>query len=140
VTDEAETEPEDGVLIVGALLRASDALTSIVPAKWIKAGALPDNVVLPALLLRCVSSVERQPLKRGGTTRTTDRIAVTVRSNGYREQRAVIKLVKACCAGKTGDVGGGLRVSILTAGTGPDLRGPGNSYEQTQDFRVSYDA
>jgi hypothetical protein len=31
-------------------------------------------------------------------------------------------------------------VSILTAGTGPDVAGPNDSYEQTQDFRVSFDA
>ena len=40
----------------------------------------------------------------------------------------------------TGDIGGALRVSILTAGLGPSLNGPGNSFEQTQDFRVSWDA
>lgn len=129
-----------GVDIVGDLLRDYDPLVEVVPEEKIKAGALPDNVTLPAVLLRLVSSVERQPLKRGGATRTFDRVAVTVRADSYREQRAVIALVKACCAGKTGNIGGGTRVSILTAGTGPDIRGPGNSYEQTQDFRVSHDA
>ncbi|HEX8585059.1 MAG TPA: hypothetical protein VF680_11680 [Allosphingosinicella sp.] len=129
-----------GVDIVGALLRAHAGLLAVVPIERIKAGALPDGVELTALLIRCASSVERQVLKRGATTRTTDRIAVTVRAASYREQRAAIALVKACCAGLTGDVGGGRSVSILTAGTGPDMRGPGDSFEQTQDFRVSYDA
>lgn len=129
-----------GVDIVGTLLRAHPDLTAIVPIERIKAGALPDDVALPALLVRCVSSVERQPLKRGAVTRNVDRIAVTVRAASYREQRAVIAIVKPCCAGKTGDIGGGVRVSILTAGTGPDVRGPGDSFEQTQDFRVSHDA
>ena len=129
-----------GVDIVGTLLREDPDLVAIVPIGRIKAGALPDDVPLPALLVRCVSSVERQVLKRGTTTRTADRISVTVRAASYRDQRAVMKLVKQCCAGRTGTVAGEPAVSILTAGTGPDARGPGNSFEQTQDFRVSYDA
>lgn len=129
-----------GVDIVGALLRDDPALSLIVPNERIKAGALPDDAALPALLLRCVSSVELQPLRRGGTTRTIDRVAVTVRAKSYRDQRAVIALVKARCAGRTGDIGGGRRVAILTSGTGPDLRGPADTFEQAQDLRVSYDA
>lgn len=129
-----------GVDIVGSLLRAYQPLTNLVPEARIKAGALPDGVMLPALLVRLVSSVERQPLRRGATTRTTDRVAVTVRAANYREQVAVIKMVRACCAGKVGNIGGGSSVSILTAGTGPDVIGPAASFEQTQDFRVSHDA
>lgn len=129
-----------GVDIVGSLLRAHAELLELVPVERIKAGALPEGVQLPAILVRLVSSVERQPLKRGTRTRTVDRVAVTVRGASYREQRAVIALVKPCCAGKTGDIGGGQRVSILTAGTGPDVRGPGDSFEQTQDFKTSFDA
>ncbi|WP_380925475.1 hypothetical protein [Sphingomonas leidyi] len=129
-----------GVDIVGALLREDPAFVAMVPTPRIKAGALPENVELTAVLLRLISSVERQPLKRGATIRTTDRVSVTVRASSYRDQRAAIALAKKVCAGRTGDIGGGLRVSILTAGTGPDLRGAGNSFEQTQDFTVSYDA
>lgn len=129
-----------GVDIVGSLLRADATLLEQVPVKSIKAGKLPDDVVLPALLIRLVSSVERQTLKRATTTRTIDRVAVTVRAASYRDQVAVIKLVKMACAGVTGDVGGGSGVSILSAGTGPDLNGPASSFEQTQDLRVSFDA
>lgn len=129
-----------GVDIVGALLRGDVDLLDLVAVDRIKAGALPEGVILPALLLRCVSSVERQPLKRGVVTRTIDRVAVTVRAASYRDQRAVIKRVKDICAGQTGDIADGRHVSILTAGLGPDVRGPGDTFEQTQDFRVSYDA
>lgn len=129
-----------GVTIVGALLRASDALTAVVPAERIKAGRLPDDVALPAILLRTVSSMEWQALTRGTTVPTTDRIAVAVRAKDYREQRAVIRLIVAACAGKTGTITGFESVAVLTAGTGPDGIGPGDSYEQTQDFRVSFDA
>jgi hypothetical protein len=129
-----------GVDIVGTLVREDPDIVAIVPIDRIKAGALPDDVVLPALLVRCVSSVDRQPLKRGVTTRSVDRISVTVRAASYRDQRALIGLLKPRVANGAGAVAGAQRVSILTAGTGPDVRGPGNSFEQTQDFRVSYDA
>jgi hypothetical protein len=129
-----------GVTIIGTLLRASTPITALVPVDRLKAGALPENAELSAILIRCVSSVERDRLKRGATTRTIDRIAVTVRTASYREQGELIDLIKAACAGKTGNIGGGVRVSILPAGIGPDVRGPGNSFEQTYDFRVSYDA
>jgi len=29
---------------------------------------------------------------------------------------------------------------VLTAGAGPELNGPGDSFERNQDFTVSYDA
>jgi len=115
-----------GVDIIGALLIDDRAVTAIAPAVRIKAGALPDNVALPAFLVRLVSSVETQPLKRRGTIRTVDRVSVTVRAATYAEQTAAIRVIR--------------NASILTAGTGPDARGPGNSFEQTQDFRVSFDA
>lgn len=69
-----------------------------------------------------------------------ERISVAVRAASYDDQRAAIKLVVKACAGRTGSIAGADNVSVLTAGRGPDLRGPGNTFEQTQDFRVSFDA
>ncbi|HEY9581114.1 MAG TPA: hypothetical protein VIR65_14770 [Rhizorhapis sp.] len=126
--------------IIGALLREHQPLINVVPLANIKAGMLPEGQPLPALLVRTVSLVDRQPLKRGGWCRSVARIAVTVRAASYRDQGAIIALVRDCCRGRIGDIGGGTRVSILTAGLGPDVIGPGNSFEQTQDFRVSFDA
>lgn len=126
--------------IVGTLLREDAPLAALVAAASIKLGRLPDEAALPALLVRVVSSVEQQPLKRGGFVRTIDRVSVTVRARDYREQVAVMKLVVSACAGKVGDLAGARRCSILTAGAGPDLNGPGNTFERTQDFRVSHDA
>ncbi len=128
-----------GVEIVGAVLRDHPALVERVPIERIKAGSLPDNIVLPALLLRTVSSIDRQWLKRGSVWRVTDRVSVAVRASSYADQIALIRIVKRLCGGLTGNIGGALRVSILTAGTGPDVGGPANSFEQTQDFRVSFD-
>ncbi|MBD8733944.1 hypothetical protein [Sphingomonas sp. CFBP 13706] len=129
-----------GVAIIGALLQLDEPLIAAIPAGQIKAGALPDGVVLPTLLVRMTSNVERQTLVRGATVRTIERISVTVRAASYRDQVAAMKLVVKACAGKTGSIAGAANVSVLTAGRGPDLRGPGNSFEQTQDFRVSFDA
>lgn len=130
-----------GAMIVSTLLRAADAVTARVPVASIKIGRLPDGTQPPALLVRTVSSVERQPLKRGGWVRRTDRIAVTVRAASYRDQAALIRLLNAVCPGVKGDVlPDAKRVSILAAGVGPDVSGPGDSYERTHDFRVSYDA
>lgn len=133
-------ETTTGASIVGMLLRDDANFVALVDAERMKLGALPDDIALPAVLIRIISSVERQPLVRGATTRTLDRVSVTVRASNYREQTRLIRLIKNCCAGRTGNIGNGNGVSILTAGTGPDLRGPGDSYEQNQDFRVSFDA
>lgn len=127
-----------GVDIIGSLLVAEPA--GPVPAGNIKAGAFPDGVALPALLVRLVSSGERQPLRRGPIVRTRDRVSVTVRASSYDQQRAVIAWIKDRCAGKFGAIGEADSASVLTAGTGPDLLGPASSFEQTQDFFVSFDA
>ncbi len=129
-----------GMEIVGELLRANAAVTAMVSAEWIKGGALPDNAPLPSLLVRTVSLTDDQPLRRGPMVRSTARIAVTVRARDYREQRAVIKAVRTVCNGFTGDLAGAERIAILTSGLGPDLNGPNGSFEQTQDFRVTFDA
>lgn len=127
-----------GVDIVGALLLADAPVTARVAPIDIKAGRLPDTVSIPSLLVRLTSNVERLQLKRVGKILMTDRISVTVRASSYIDQTEIIQLVKDACAGKTGSVGGGESVSVLSAGTGPDLPGPGDTFEQTTDFRVSY--
>jgi hypothetical protein len=126
-----------GADIIGALLLAE---VGPVAAPNIRAGQLPATVTLPAILFRVVSTVERQPLIRGPKVRTVDRVAVTCRANTYDEQRAVMDWIKRRCAGFVGSFGDAANVSVLTAGTGPELDGPGNSFERTADFRVSFDA
>lgn len=129
-----------GADIISALLSADADVLAIAPAERIKEDRLPEGVALTALLVRTVSSVDRQALKIGQFVRRTDRVAVAVRAISVRDRKAAIAAVRKCCAGRTGDIGGGARVSILTAGLGPTLNGAGNSFEQTQDFRVSFDA
>lgn len=130
-----------GVAVVSSLLRGATDLTAIVPAESIKGGTLPEGVSIPALLVRSVSLNERQPLRRGAAIRTVERVSVTVRATNYREQRAVIALVRRICGGFVATEAVGVtNVSILTNGAGPDVIGPGNTFERTQDLRVSFDA
>lgn len=129
-----------GCAIVGAVLRADAGVIALIPADRIKAAKLPDGVILPALLVRTVSVVEQQLLKKAALVRTTERVSVTVRAANYRDQVAVMKAVGNALRGRTGEIEGYARVAILTAGTGPDVLGPGDSFEQTRDFRVSFDA
>lgn len=128
-----------GAEIIGELLRGYQPLIAVVPAAQIKGGRLPPGVALPALLVRTVSSKERSRLKRGATVRMDDRISVTVRARSYKEQGAILDLAVDACADRIGPIAGSERASVLTAGRGPDLSGPGDSYEQAQDFRVSFD-
>jgi len=130
----------EGIDIIGALLLDYSDLADMAEADAIKAGRLPDGTPLPALLLRTVSVIDRQPLKRDSLVRRTDRVSVAVRANSHDERKEIIAAIRRCCAGKTGNIGGGLNVSILTAGRGPDVNGPGDSFEATQDFKVSFDA
>ena len=127
-----------GAGILGGLLRDNADLIALAPAAQIKAGKLPDGTPLPTLLLRTVSSIELQYLKSAAKKRLVDRVSVTVRAETYRQQQKLIALIQSIGAGQTGDIGGAENVAIRTAGTGPDLNGPGNSFEQSQDFRVTF--
>lgn len=132
----------DGAEIMGDVLRKNVALTSVVRAPAIKGGRLADEEGLPVLLVRSLSIVDRQALALEAMVRTTERISVTVRAASYRDRKAIMGLLRS--AGRAGMVIDALddarNISVLTAGAGPELNGPGNSFERNQDFYVSYDA
>lgn len=130
-----------GADIMGALLRDNPALIEHVRAAAIKAGRLPDNVTLPALLVRSLSIVDRQNLAREATVRSTERISVTVRASSHEQRSLIIRLVRTIGSGIIiAEMGTARRIAVLTAGAGPELDGPGNSFERSQDFTVTYDA
>jgi hypothetical protein len=54
-----------GADIIAALLIADENVGGLIAAGSIKLGRLPDGIPLPVLLVRTVSSVDNQPLKRG---------------------------------------------------------------------------
>lgn len=129
-----------GIDIIGALLLRSAPIVAFAPNDGIKAGRLPEGVALPVFLVRTVSVVDHVVLKQGAMRRSAARIRVTVRAASYDDQIEGIRLARAACLDFVGDIAGAERVAVLPAGTGPDVIGPGNSFEQSQDFRVSFDA
>lgn len=140
MSDQPIEDVVDGATIMGAVLCAYVPLLKLVAVENIKGGRLPEGQPLPAILVRTVSSVDAKRLRREATRRCIDRVSVAVRAASWAEQRAIIQAVRDAGADRVGQLGGGTNVSILLNGLGPDVDGPGNSYEQTQDFRVSYDA
>lgn len=130
-----------GVAIVSELLRGNLAVIAVVRAADIKGGRVADDAALPVLLMRSVSLVDRQTLAREEMVRSNERVSVTVRAATYRDQRAIIQLVRTACTGiVVKEMGDARNISVLTAGAGPELNGPGNSFERNQDFYVTYDA
>lgn len=127
-----------GADIIGALLRGYQPLVDVVPTDRIKGGRLPLGTQLPALLVNTISSNERQGLTRGKSVHTVDRVQVSVRAASWDEQITVLDLVVDACADRVGSMEGVESFTVLVAGRGPDLEGPGDSYEQAQDFRVSF--
>lgn len=129
-----------GTDIVGELLRAEPDLVAVVPLARIMAGRLPVDTPAPTILLRTISRVDRTPLKRQPVVRSTDRVGVTVRARDLEQQELLIRLVRRAGAGRTGTIAGYANVEIQTLSLGPDMEGPGESFEQEQDFRVGFDA
>ncbi|MEG8040499.1 hypothetical protein QP166_14530 [Sphingomonas sp. LR60] len=127
------------VEILGLLLRGHEPLTDVVPIARIKAGRLPEDAALPSLLIREVSIVDRHTLRRTGWSRSTARVSVMVRAVSYADQLAVMKLVRGIPTGAIGAVGDAGSVVVHLAGGGPDVIGPADTFEKTQDFRVAFD-
>lgn len=129
----------NGVEIIASLLREHADLTAIIPAASIKGGALGDGEI--GILVRSVSVIDWQPLAHEAIVHSTERVSATVRAKSYREQVGAMKLIRRACAGITNaTIGTATQVAVLTAGTGPDVNGPANTFEKAQDFRVSFNA
>ena len=128
-----------GVEIVGTLLTQHAPLLAKVPTVRIMADMLPENVPLPALLVSSIDTIERVNLSRGDKVRLTERVRVTVRAKTGEDCRTIIKLVRDCCAGWTGNMPGAERIAITNGGTGPSIAYTGPVFEQAQDFRVSFE-
>ena len=129
-----------GTAIIAELLLVDSWFRDLAAAGRLKEDRLPENAPLPAVLLATVSSIDRLTLEAGEFTRSADRVAVTVRAASARGRKEAIDRIRAACKDKRGDLAGCFRVSVTTAGRGPSMTGPADSFEQTQDFRVSFDA
>lgn len=128
-----------GIAVVAELLRADAPLTAVVPTARIKAGALPQGVQLPAILLTTISGVERNTLRPRLKKRQTDRVEVSVAAGTYAQQRQLIELARNACTDRIGDFGGVSAVVVHHDGIGPDqMDEKASIYAQTIDFRVSF--
>jgi hypothetical protein len=128
-----------GSSIINELLEADPVLAVAAEEQRIKEDLWPENVELPAYLVRTISSTDRNNLTPGPFIRSFERISVTVRASSVRERKAEIDRVREAGRDRVGDFAGCFRVSVLTNGRSPTLIGPGNTFEQTQDFIVSFD-
>lgn len=128
-----------GAEIVATLLRQSEPLVDLVPFEFIQMGAFGDDTPMDAILVRSVSLIDTHFLRAEAMQHSTERVAVAVRASEYLGQIAMLERVRAALRGFTGDILGAQRIAIHTIGLGPDLRGPGGSFERTQDLRVSFD-
>lgn len=129
----------NGAAIVRALLLQHAPLVAELPAERIMAGVLPQGIVLPAIGITEISSVDRNVPSRGATRHVTDRVQVTVLASSYPAQKDLIRLVRAACADRLGDLAGATAVTVHTDGRGPDFRDADTGIcMQSQDFRVGY--
>lgn len=127
-----------GAEIIGSLLLNHLPLLAVVPLAGIKADRLDEPTPIPALLVTDISFRQRRTLRRGEQVRVTERIRVTVRAKTADQRRQVMELVWSCCSDWTGNMDGVTGIAVLEDGRGPGLVGVGNSFEQAQDFLVSY--
>lgn len=130
-----------GVAIIGALLGRCAEYLAIVPAARTAAGALPIGSLLPATVVKKISGADVQYLADLGPCR--QRVQVSVRAADYETKDRLIPIVKAACAGFTGEieteVGTFAAVAVLSAGEGPDFDdGEAGIYQGSHDFMVTF--
>ncbi len=128
-----------GVVVIRYLLAQNGAVTAVVPATRIQAGALPEGIALPAISVTEVSSVDRNILNPLEKVRVTERTRVTVMAANYPQQKSLIDLVRGACRDKIGDFNGVTTVVVLTDIKGPDFSDDtAQIFMQSQDFKVSF--
>lgn len=129
----------DGVSIIRAVLTANAGVTALVPPDRIEAGTLPIGTQLDAIGIISVSSNDRNILAPRSTRHVSERVEVTAMAATYPRKKALLKAIKAAAADFVGEVDGASGVTILTAGTGPDVMDANASiFMGSQDFMVGF--
>lgn len=128
-----------GVDVIGEILRASAAVTALVPAARVKEDLLSQKTVLPAIAVGSISVVDLNTFSNGETRRVTERIQVTVAAADVRTRKALMLAVRNAASKAVGSYADVTDVSVLLDGAGPSLplTDP-TMFLKTQDFRVSY--
>lgn len=138
-----------GVAVIVALLKASGAVTAVVPTARIMAGDLPLNTVMPAIAVMQISSVPHNLIRINESPKVhTDRVQVSVlfkgpqgtpAGTGYPGVRALLKLVLAACPSQYGTVNGVNVLGIEPLEEGPDLSDDATSLVScSRDFSVRW--
>lgn len=129
-----------GVSVIRYLLANNAPLIAVVPAARILAGIIPQNAALPAIGVTEISRVEHLTVSMAESSRFyTERVQVTVHASSYSAKKAILALVRAACANRSGTVNFVKVDSILPAGDGPDLDDDAAViFEQSSDFIVKW--
>lgn len=130
----------DAVAAVRAALVADAALLSLVPATRIFAGPAKLGTTLPFVMLKSVSTDDRNIPAPGTTRFVTERVQVDAVGVNYPQQKAILRAVRHAAADRLNLPASGLSgVVIHTEGGGPDFYSDDYSgWRGSQDFRVDY--
>ncbi|WP_294392000.1 hypothetical protein [uncultured Sphingomonas sp.] len=125
--------------VIDALLRASAAMLALVPASQMAIGRLRDGTPLDTILIRTISGVDQHILDDGDGIRRRERIEVSIRAETHRRRKRLRRLVQQVCNDAAGTIAGLHNVVVMTAGSGPDLIGPGDTFDGGEDFAVEFE-
>lgn len=130
------------VIAVRYLLANDAALLAEMPAVRIKAGVLPEGIVLPAIAVEHVSTVERMTVSMEFTkVFSVSRVQVTVFARTYSQCKSILDLVRRALPHTRGTVGGVELDSVLPEATNPDLFDTDSQiHMQSRDYMVSFAA
>lgn len=129
-----------GTAIVRSLLAANTALTAVIPAARIFAGAIPINTTLPAISVTQVSGIQRNVIGMNSASYlATDRVQVTVHGKTYALQKSYMALIRAALPHTRGTVNGFNCDSIVPDSDGPDMYDSEAAiYQQSMDYFVRF--
>jgi len=128
-----------GVQIIVAQLLDSAAVTAIADPDSIVGGTLPQGTPLPALQVETISEMDLQVLSRGAYRLVTERVQVTALGLDYVQAHDLIKAAKRACADTFPTIAGLSRISVLSAGGGPEgIHVATGAPARTHDFKVRY--
>ena len=133
----------NGVAVIIQLLCDDAGVTALVdpdasPSR-ISGDTLGQGVVLPAIEVELVSSVDRNIPAPGGNRHVRDRVTVRGHAETVPDLAVLMKAIKLACANQMPEVDGLSHVTVHTDGAGPQGINPATmARARTQDFLVRY--
>jgi hypothetical protein len=131
-----------GILIVHALLAASEALTDEVPAARIWDEEAPQDSDLPAISLMTISGNDRKRLAPTASRRLTERVQATLLANDAEERLAILPLLMRAGAERyvaaIDGVDGCTGITVQLGGKGLEFTDEYDRRIGSWDFMVSW--